>query len=176
MIVGCARRVHVAALDPGDLTDTPPPVFSEKRLQTIENKGNECRKVRKETTKRLQADANKRVGVLERSKEGKSATQRAQSAEHRDRRWYTSVATGSMRKLLRVEAMRALRGAYDGDDARHGGQAGSCLVSRVGSEWWVVSRGGRKHRREAGRRGRSFEICAGTGTTMGKGSARVLEK
>jgi len=40
-------------------------VFSEKRLQTIENKGNECRKERKETTKRLQADANTGVGRVE---------------------------------------------------------------------------------------------------------------
>jgi hypothetical protein len=30
-------------------------VFLEKRLQTIENKGNECGKERKETTKRPQA-------------------------------------------------------------------------------------------------------------------------
>ena len=46
--------------------DKVPPtrVFSEKRLQTIENKGNERRKERKETTKRLQADASKRVGTL----------------------------------------------------------------------------------------------------------------
>jgi hypothetical protein len=49
----------------------PPRVFTEKRLQPIENKGNEGEKERKETTKRLQAGANKRVGVLERSKEGK---------------------------------------------------------------------------------------------------------
>jgi hypothetical protein len=40
--------------------DKVPPtrVFLEKRLQTIENKGNERRKEHKETTKRLQADAN----------------------------------------------------------------------------------------------------------------------
>jgi hypothetical protein len=43
-------------------------VFSEKRLQTIENKGNECRKQGKESAKRLQADANKRVGRFERLK------------------------------------------------------------------------------------------------------------
>src|SRR6266481_6677618 len=46
----------------------PPPVFWEKRLQTIENKGNECRKECKETTKRRQADANKRVDWSERLK------------------------------------------------------------------------------------------------------------
>ena len=34
----------------------PPRVFSEKRLQALENKGNECRKERKETTKRLLAN------------------------------------------------------------------------------------------------------------------------
>jgi hypothetical protein len=46
--------------------DEVPPtrVFWEKRLQTIENKGNERRKEHKETTKRLQADANNRVGAL----------------------------------------------------------------------------------------------------------------
>jgi hypothetical protein len=50
---------------PSEMTRYPPTrVFSEKRLQTIENKGNERRKERKETTKRLQADANKRVGML----------------------------------------------------------------------------------------------------------------
>jgi hypothetical protein len=43
----------------------PPGVFWEKRLQAIENKGNECGKDRKETTKRLQADANKRVEMFE---------------------------------------------------------------------------------------------------------------
>jgi hypothetical protein len=31
-------------------------------------------------------------------------------------------------------------------------------------------------RREAGRRGANFEICAGTGATMVKGSAGVLAK
>jgi hypothetical protein len=56
-------------------------VFSEKRLQPIENRGNERGKEYKETTKRLQADVNKSVGVLERLKEGKSARQRARSAD-----------------------------------------------------------------------------------------------
>jgi hypothetical protein len=40
-------------------------VFCKKRLQTIENKGSEGGKEHKETTKRLQADANKRVGTFE---------------------------------------------------------------------------------------------------------------
>jgi hypothetical protein len=43
-------------------------VFLEKRLQAIENKGNECRKEHKETTKRRQTDANKRVDRFERLK------------------------------------------------------------------------------------------------------------
>jgi hypothetical protein len=43
----------------------PPRVFSEKRLQTIENKGSEGRKECKERAKRRQIDANKRVGVPE---------------------------------------------------------------------------------------------------------------
>jgi len=42
---------------------TPPRVFCGKRLQTIENKGSEGRKECKETTKRQQADANKRLGM-----------------------------------------------------------------------------------------------------------------
>ncbi len=67
---------------------------------------------------------------------------------------YTPVATGSMRKLLRAEGMRALSGADDGDDK------GSCLV-------FVFA---------LNKRGRSFRIWAGTGATMGKGSVGVLEK
>jgi hypothetical protein len=51
-------------------------VFSEKRLQAIENKGNECRKERKETTKRLQADANKSVGTFEGPEAGAEAERR----------------------------------------------------------------------------------------------------
>jgi hypothetical protein len=43
-------------------------VFWEKRLQTIENKGNEDRKECKERAKRRQADANKRVDRFERLK------------------------------------------------------------------------------------------------------------
>jgi hypothetical protein len=38
--------------------EPPTRVFWEKRLQTIENKGSECRKERKETTKRLQVSEN----------------------------------------------------------------------------------------------------------------------
>ena len=71
----CSRQVLAVIYEAGSgnvsrsmsfRNDTVPPhrVFSEKRLQTIENKGNERRKERKETTKRLQADANKRVGML----------------------------------------------------------------------------------------------------------------
>ena len=40
------------------IRDTPPPVFCEKRLQTIENKGRERRKERKETGKRQQMPEN----------------------------------------------------------------------------------------------------------------------
>jgi hypothetical protein len=54
----------------GALIYPPPRVFSEKRLQTIENKGNERGKEHKETTKRLQAAANKRVGTLEHLRTG----------------------------------------------------------------------------------------------------------
>ena len=38
--------------------DTPTRVFWQKRLQAVENKGNECRKERKETTRRLQVSEN----------------------------------------------------------------------------------------------------------------------
>jgi hypothetical protein len=41
----------------------------------------------------------------------------------------------------------------------------------MGVEGWD-----RRRSEEAGRRGGSFEIWAGTGATMGKGSAGVLEK
>jgi len=85
----------------------PTRVFWEKRLQTIENKGNECRKACKETTKRRQADVNKRVGMPE----GLKLNAGNDGA-------YTRVATRSMRKLLRAEGMRALRGA---DDDNNGG-------------------------------------------------------
>jgi hypothetical protein len=36
----------------------PTPVFWQKRLQALENKGRECGKERKETTKRLQVSEN----------------------------------------------------------------------------------------------------------------------
>jgi hypothetical protein len=40
------------------LRPTPTRVFWKKRLQSNENKGRECGKERKETTKRLQASEN----------------------------------------------------------------------------------------------------------------------
>src|SRR5712664_4690401 len=40
------------------IRDAPPPVFCEKRLQAIENKGRERRKERKETGKRQQMPEN----------------------------------------------------------------------------------------------------------------------
>jgi len=54
----CVWRGGSEGLKLGDGTRPPTRVFWEKRLQTIENKGNECRKERKETTKRLQASEN----------------------------------------------------------------------------------------------------------------------
>ena len=54
----CVWRGGSEGLRLGDGTRPPTRVFWEKRLQTIENKGNECRKERKETTKRLQAPEN----------------------------------------------------------------------------------------------------------------------
>jgi hypothetical protein len=59
----------------------PTRVFFEKRLQAVENKGNECGKERKETTKRRQAGANTGVGSLEHPRTEKSATQRTRSEE-----------------------------------------------------------------------------------------------
>jgi len=84
-------------------------VFSEKRLQTIENKGNERRKKQKERAKRLQADANKRVGRLEHPRAGKSATQRARSEEHRGGRGYTPVVIERVRKFLEGQGITARR-------------------------------------------------------------------
>ncbi len=57
----------------------PTRVFWEKRLQAVENKGNECGKERKETPKRRQAGANTGVGSLEHPRKEKSATQRTRS-------------------------------------------------------------------------------------------------
>jgi hypothetical protein len=54
-------------------------VFSGKRLQTIENKGRECRKERKETEKRQQMPENNGFGTPTRS--GQAAARR-----HRVRR------------------------------------------------------------------------------------------
>src|SRR5229473_1256520 len=59
----------------------PPRVFSEKRLEVAENKGNGCAKERKETTKRLEVAENAR-----RATTGEGATQRARSSEHRGHR------------------------------------------------------------------------------------------
>jgi hypothetical protein len=86
-------------------------VFWEKRLQTIENKGNECRKEHKERTKRLQADANKRVGKPE-ARKSIVGTDGA----------YSPVMTGSMRKLLRTGEILTPRGADDGRRAVSGGR------------------------------------------------------
>src|SRR5260370_27766116 len=40
------------------IVTTPTPAFWQKRLQALENKGSECRKERKKTTKRRQTDEN----------------------------------------------------------------------------------------------------------------------
>ena len=58
-----ARSAYDCARGPRG-SSPPPRVFWEKRLQAIENKGNESRKERKETTKRRQAIADKRVDTL----------------------------------------------------------------------------------------------------------------
>ena len=72
------------------------------------------------------------------------------------------MATGSMRKLLRTGGILTP------------GDAGDAGKKRAGSEWCVVGSG--RRRAAACRRGRNFEIWAGTGATMGKGSAGVREK
>jgi hypothetical protein len=53
--------------------------------------------------------------------------------------------------------------------------AGRGDKKRVGSEWWAVS-SGRERCAAAGGRGWNFEIWAGTGATMGKGSAVLTWK
>ena len=50
-----AHMTAEAKLGAEVLEALPTRVFCEKRLQTTENKGDECRKERKETTKRPQA-------------------------------------------------------------------------------------------------------------------------
>jgi hypothetical protein len=52
----------------------PPRVFCKKRLQTVENKGKECRKERKETTKRLQTAEN--MGFATPTRSGQAPAQR----------------------------------------------------------------------------------------------------
>jgi hypothetical protein len=125
----------------------PPRVFLKKRLQTTEKKGREGEKGCKERAKRQQLRASKRVG----------ASERLNDRAWRRRIGCTPVVTGSMGRLLRTVEILTPLGA---DDARHGEQAGSCSVRVLASS---------KH-------GRSFEVGSGTGATMGKGSAGVLEK
>jgi hypothetical protein len=104
--------------------------------------------------------------MLERSKEGKSVTQRARSAEHRGRRGHTAVATGSMRgSSVGAQGIEAPRGADDG-----------AWLRVWASERWVVSSDREPRRTAVDRRGRSVEICAETGATMGKGSAGLIWK
>ena len=82
----------------------PPRVFCGKRLQTIENKGNKCRKECKERTKRLQEYESNGFAT---------EAQRAQRGFW-GRREYTPVVTGSMRNRVRAQGIEAPRGAYDG--------------------------------------------------------------
>jgi hypothetical protein len=57
------------------------------------------------------------------------------------------------------------------------GKKGNTEIAETGAtRKWVVGSGRDRRRAAAGRRGRSFEIWARTGATMGKGSAGVLEK
>ncbi len=63
----CRYRYGYVEVDDAKRAAAVPPtrVFWEKRLQTIENKGSECRNEWKERAKRRQADADKRVGKFE---------------------------------------------------------------------------------------------------------------
>jgi hypothetical protein len=51
-------------------------VFCKKRLQAVENKGRECRKERKETTKRLQVAEDMRFAARARRHRGEEASKR----------------------------------------------------------------------------------------------------
>jgi hypothetical protein len=84
----------------GSVGVPPTPVFWEKRLQTIENKGRERGKERKERYKRVQTAEN--MGF---------ATEALRRRDPDRNVGYTPVATGSMWKLLRTGEMLAPRDA-----------------------------------------------------------------
>src|SRR6266478_5693191 len=82
--------------------DTRPPVFCEKRLQTIENKGRECRKERKETGKRRQMPENN--GFATPTRPGQAAARR-----HRVRREIGRLVpphSGAMRMVIKIKGLR----------------------------------------------------------------------
>src|SRR6266436_2253685 len=84
------------------IRDTPPPVFCEKRLQAIENKGRECRKERKEAEKRQQTPENNGFATPTRS--GKAAARR-----HRVRREIGRLVpphSGAMRMVIKIKGLR----------------------------------------------------------------------
>src|SRR6266436_3956824 len=84
------------------IRDTPPPVFCEKRLQTIENKGRECRKERKETGKRQQMPENN--GFAPRQGRGR---QRRGGTEFGERlKVCTPTPGGAMRMVVKIKELR----------------------------------------------------------------------
>src|SRR5260370_41248878 len=84
------------------IRDTPPPVSCEKRLQTIENKGKECRKERKETGKRQQMPENN--GFATPTRPGQAAARRHRSSE-RDWR-LVPPHPGAMRMVVKIKGLR----------------------------------------------------------------------
>ena len=85
-----------------------PGVFGKEAANNLKTKETNV-EGRKETTKRRQTNANKRVGRLEHPRTGKNATQRARSEERRGRRGYTPVVIERVRKFLEGQGITARR-------------------------------------------------------------------
>jgi hypothetical protein len=110
------KRGWMLLIPKGSDAEVPPPrVFCRKSPQAIENKRWEREKERKE---------RKRVRKQLKTK-GRQIGFATEAQRHRAReQGYTPtivgrpVATGSMRKLLRMEEILALRGARDGRSSR----------------------------------------------------------
>src|SRR5260370_21033303 len=100
-----------------------PRVCCKKSTQAIENKRGERgkeRKERKRVRKQLKTKG-RQIGFATPTRSGQEGAQRHRAREQ----GYTPtivgrpVATGSMRKVLRMEEILALRGAHDGSSSWH---------------------------------------------------------
>src|SRR5216684_1671314 len=82
------------------IRDTPPPVFCEKRLQAIENKGRECRKERKEAEKRRQMPENNGFTTPTRSRQRRGGTEFGERLEA------CTPHLGAMRMVIKIKGLR----------------------------------------------------------------------